>query len=75
MAGCRPVARRFAELGVLPDPTDVGLQRFGELIGARLKAFGSSKKMKFNRRSASGVALSSTRRHTIGAKRLFSEAA
>ena len=34
----RPAARRLAEFGVLPDPADVGSQRFGELIGARLKA-------------------------------------
>jgi hypothetical protein len=37
------------------------------------KRTGSSKKMKFNRRNASGIALSSTRRQTIGAKRLLSE--
>ena len=36
---------------------------------------GSSKNMKFSRRNASGVASSATRRHTIGAKRLFREAA
>jgi hypothetical protein len=36
---------------------------------------GSSKKMKLSRASASGTALSSTRRYTIGAKRLLSEAA
>ena len=30
--------RSFTKLGVPPDPADVGLQRFGELIGARLEA-------------------------------------
>ena len=30
--------RGFAELGVLPDPADVGLQRLRKLIGARIKA-------------------------------------
>jgi hypothetical protein len=38
--------------------TDVGLQRLGKLVDA-LPA-GSSKKMKFSRRGASGVAPSST---------------
>jgi hypothetical protein len=37
-AGCQPAAREFAELGVLPDPADVGLQRLGKLIGACLEA-------------------------------------
>jgi hypothetical protein len=34
------VASGFAELGVLPDPADVGLQRLGEPIGARLELGG-----------------------------------
>ena len=75
-AGGRPVARGFAELGVLPDPADVGsaAPRQADRRSPR-KRVGSSKKMKFSRRSASGVAPSSTRRQTIGAKRLLSEAA
>jgi hypothetical protein len=32
-----PPARGFAELGVLPDPSDVGLQRLDQLIDARLE--------------------------------------
>jgi hypothetical protein len=60
---------------VLPDPADVGLQRLGELIGARLEAYRVIEENEVRRRSASGVAPLSTRRHTIGANRLLIEAA
>ena len=36
-ASYRPATRGFAELGVLPDPADVGLECLGKPIGTRLK--------------------------------------
>ena len=36
-AGASPPPRRFAELGVLPHPANIGLQRLGKPIGALLK--------------------------------------
>ena len=75
VAGESPPPRRFAEFRVLPDPADVGPQRLGKLIGARLEACRVIKENEFSRCSASGIAPSSTRRQTIGAKRLLSEAA
>jgi hypothetical protein len=35
--GPRPAPRGFAVFGVPPDPADVGLQRFGQLIDTRLE--------------------------------------
>ena len=36
-ASRRPAARDFAELGVLPDPADVGRKRLGKLTGVRFE--------------------------------------
>jgi hypothetical protein len=53
---------------MLADPADVGGERLGQRAG-------SSKTMKLSFASASGTALSLTGRQTMGAKRLFKEAA
>ena len=66
---------RFAELGMLPDPADIGLQCFGKSIGACFKRVRIVEKDEVKppqRLRYRGV---STRRQTIGANRLFSEAA
>ena len=68
-------ARSLPILRMLPDPTDISLKASTSLSALASNSEGSSKKMKLSRRSASGTALSSTCRHTIGANRLFSDAA
>ena len=69
------MAGGLPEFRVLPDPTNVSLQRLGEPIGASLELAGVIKKDEIQAPERLGMALSSARRQTIGAKRLFSETA
>ena len=71
----RPAPRLLAELGVLPDPGDVGVERLGEPVRALLEPRCVVEEDEVQLRERLRHRLSSTGRHTIGAKRLFSEAA
>jgi hypothetical protein len=70
-----PTPGRFTELGVSSDPADINLKRFGELFSAHFELRGIVEKNEIKPPQHFGHAASSTRRHTIGAKRLFRDAA
>jgi hypothetical protein len=55
-----PETRGFTELGVPPDPTNVGLQCLRKLVRALLELSGVIKEDEIQPRSASGTSLSCT---------------
>jgi hypothetical protein len=74
-ASFRPTPRRFAELGVSSDPADISLERVGELIGASLEERWIVEKNEIEPPQRLRYGAIVHPRHTIGANRLFSDAA